>query len=238
MEVVLDAATHVYSNTTTGERYTSVTNFISQYKKPFDKDFWSKKIAKRDGVDQQTVLDAWKDITVAAQNRGTNVHLVMERYIKEHYVEPGFEELVDSFVKRTNTVIKSDSNVLSETVLYSHEHRIAGTADLIVENGDIFHVMDFKTNKKFNFNSKYNEYFYQPIDYLQQCEFNTYTIQLSIYARLHEMMTGKRCGSLRVFYLREFQNRFWQEINCNYMRSTVDDLLGDHLKKQVELLVG
>lgn len=231
MEVVLDAATHIYTNTATGEQYTSVTNFIAQYKKPFDKDFWSKKIAAREGVDQQTILDTWKSITTTAQNRGTNVHLVMERYIKEQYVEPGSEELVDSFIKRTNAIIKPDSNILSETLLFNHPHKLAGMSDLIVENGDIFYVMDFKTNKKFNFVSKYNEYFYTPIDYLQQCEFNTYTIQLSIYAYMHELMTGKRCGGLKIFYLREFSGRFWQEINCSYMRSTIEKLFEDRAKK-------
>lgn len=234
MEVVLDAESHVYTNTHTQERYTSVTNFIAQYKKPFDKDFWSKRVAARDGVTQQAVLDSWKSITETAQTRGTNVHLVMERYIKEHYVEPGFEELVDSFIKRTSNIIKSDSLVLSETLLYSHAHKLAGTSDLIVENGDIFYVMDFKTNKKFNFVSKYNEYFFEPIDYLQQCEFNTYTIQLSIYARLYELMTHKRCGGLKIFYLRDFQGKFWQEINCTYIRSAVDELFTDRMKKLID----
>ena len=234
MDVVLDHATHVYTNTTNGERYTSVTNFISQFKKPFDKDFWSKRIAKRDGVDQQTVLDSWASITQTAQDRGTNVHLVMEQYLKDHTVVAGFEELVDSFIKRTNTIIKPKSKILSETLVYDHAHKLAGMSDLIVENADVFHVMDFKTNKKFNFSSKYNEYFYEPVDYLQQCEFNTYTLQLSIYAYMYEMMTGKHCGSLKIFYLREFSGKFWQEINCSYMKSAVQDMLQVRSKKLLE----
>jgi hypothetical protein len=109
---------------------------------------------------------------------------------------------------------------------------LAGTADLIVENDNIFYVMDFKTNKKFNFINKYNEYFYEPIDYLPQCEFTTYTIQLSIYAYMYELLTGKKCGGLKIFYLREFNDKtFWQEIPCTYMKSTVIDLFNDKLKK-------
>lgn len=234
MDVVLDHASHTYTNTHNGEKYTSVTNFISQFKKPFDKDFWSKKIAKRDGVDQQTVLDSWASITQTAQDRGTNVHTVMEQYIKDRTVTPGFEELVDSFIKRTNTIIKPNSKILSETLLYDHAHKLAGMSDLIVENADVFHVMDFKTNKKFNFASKYNEYFYEPVDYLQQCEFNTYTLQLSIYAYMYEMMTHKRCASLKIFYLREFSGKFWQEINCTYMKSAVRDMFAVRSKKLLE----
>ena len=77
MPVILDHDTHVYTNTETGETYTSVTTFIGSYKKKFDSDKWSKIVAKREGVSQKEILDKWCDITVVAQNRGTNVHLVM-----------------------------------------------------------------------------------------------------------------------------------------------------------------
>jgi len=230
MPVKLDHDTHIYTNTDTGERYTSVTTLIGAYKKPFDKDKWSKIVAQREGVSQDEILNRWQTITTSAQNRGTNVHLVMENYIKEKKIEKGYEELVDSFIKKTNGVILPNSTVLSEELLYSHEYKLAGTADLVVENKDIFFILDFKTNKKFNYINKYNEYFQEPIDYLPQCEFSTYTIQLSIYAWMHEQITGKKCGGLKIFYLREFKDKsgdktFWQEIPCTYMKSSVIDLL-------------
>ena len=232
MSVILNHDTHVYTNTETGETYTSVTTFIGKYKKPFDKDKWSKYVAQRDGLSQEEVLDKWSNITTTAQNRGTNVHLIMENYIKEKKIEKGYEEFVDSFIKKTNGIILPDSKILSEELLYSHEHKLAGTADLIVENKNIFHVMDFKTNKKFNYTNKYNEYFFEPIDYLPQCEFTTYTIQLSIYARMHELLTGKKCAGMKVFYLREFKDKtFWQDIPMIYMKDTVDKLLKDKLLK-------
>jgi len=232
MSVILNHDTHVYTNTETGETYTSVTTFIGKYKKPFDKDKWSKYVAQRDGLSQEEVLDKWSNITTTAQNRGTNVHLIMENYIKEKKIEKGYEEFVDSFIKKTNGIILPDSKILSEELLYSHEHKLAGTADLIVENKNIFYVMDFKTNKKFNYTNKYNEYFFEPIDYLPQCEFTTYTIQLSIYARMHELLTGKKCAGMKVFYLREFKDKtFWQDITMIYMKDTVDKLFMDKLSK-------
>ena len=232
MPVTLNHDTHVYTNTETGEVYTSVTTFIGKYKKPFDKDKWSKYVAQRDGLSQEEVLDKWSTITTTAQNRGTNVHLIMENYIKEKKIEKGYEEFVDSFIKKTNGIILPDSKILSEELLYSHEHKLAGTADLIVENKNIFHVMDFKTNKKFNYTNKYNEYFFEPIDYLPQCEFTTYTIQLSIYARMDELLTGKKCAGMKVFYLREFKDKtFWQDIPMIYMKDTVDKLFKDKLLK-------
>lgn len=233
MPVILDHDSHIYTNTDTGEQYTSVTTFIGGYKKPFDKDKWSKVVAEREGTTQEQILNKWSEITITAQNRGTNVHLVMENYIKTNKIQKGFEELVDSFVKKTTGIITPNSKILSEELLYSHEYKLAGMSDLIVENNNIFYVLDFKTNKKYNFVNKYNEYFFEPIDYLQQCEFNTYTIQLSIYAYMHEQLTGKKCGGLKVFYLREFKDKtFWQEIPSPYMKASVIDMLKDKKFKE------
>lgn len=234
MPVILDHDTHTYTNTENGDVYTSVTTLINTYKKKFDSDKWSKVVAKREGTTQEQILNKWSEITTTAQNRGTNVHLIMENFVKHNKIEKGYEELVDSFVKKTIGVIKPDSKILSEELLYSHEYKLAGTADLIVENDDIFYVLDFKTNKKFNFTNKYNEYFYEPIDYLPQCEFTTYTIQLSIYAHMHEQLTGKKCGGLKIFYLREFSNKiFWQEYACIFMKPTVLSLLNDKKLKDI-----
>lgn len=237
MPVKLDHDTHIYTNTETGEQYTSVTTLINVYKKKFDSEKWSKLIAQREGKTQQEILNKWSEITVTAQIRGTNVHLVMENFIKDKKIEKGFEELIDSFIKKTTGIIVPTSKIFSEELLYSHEYKLAGTADLVVENNDIFYIMDFKTNKKFNFINKYNEYFYEPIDYLPQCEFTTYTIQLSIYAWMHEQLTGKKCGGLKIFYLREFNDKtFWQEIPCTYMKSSVIDLLKDKKLKDFNKL--
>jgi ATP-dependent exoDNAse (exonuclease V) beta subunit len=232
MPVKLDHENHVYTNTDTGETYTSVTTLIGSYKKPFDSDKWSSIVAKREGVSQKEILNRWKDITVTSQKRGTNIHLVMEEYIKEKKITKGYEELIDSFIKKTTGIFKNNSLILSEELVYSHEAKIAGTADLIVETDNIFYIMDFKTNKKFNFINNYNDYFYEPIDYLPQCEFTTYTIQLSIYAYMYEKLTNKKCGGLKIFYLRDFNNKtFWQDIPCAYMKSTVIDLFQDFIKK-------
>ena len=231
-DVVLDHETHTYTNQYTQQKYMSVTTLIGKYKKPFDKMYWSKHIANRDGREQDDVLKEWETITKSAQSRGTNIHSIMENYLKNKYIEEGYDEIINSFDKKCKTIITQKSNILCESTVYSHDYRIAGTADVIVDNGEYFHILDFKTNKKFNFESKYKDYFYEPIDYLQQCEFNTYNIQLSIYAYLYEQLTGKKCSGLRIFYLREFEKKFWQEIPAAYMKHTVKELLHDYAKKE------
>ena len=93
--------------------------------------------------------------------------------------------------------------VLCENLMYNEDIKIAGTADLIYEHkGNEFTIGDFKTNKRFRFSSQYKEKMKLPVDHLDYCEFNTYALQLSFYAWLHEKQTGKRCRKCVIFYLR------------------------------------
>lgn len=226
MPVILDHENHIYTNTDTGEKYTSVTNFISLFKKPFDSDMWSKIIAKREGVSQQTILDKWKDVTKIACDRGTKIHLIMENWIKDKTVDKEYFDLAKSFTVKTSHIIRNDSVINSEILLHNHEYKLAGTADMIVENKNFFHVLDFKTNKAFDFHSKYNDYFYEPISHLSICKFNTYAIQLSIYAYMYELLSGKKCSGLTILYLSEYKGkRFWTDIPCNYMKDSVQSLM-------------
>ena len=236
MPVVLDHENHIYTNTDTGEQYTSVTTFIGLFKKPFDSDFWSKQVARREKVSQQTILDKWKDVTKIACDRGTKIHLVMEDWIKDKKVEHEYKDLAESFTKKTSFIINNDSVINSEILLYNHDHKLAGTADMIVENKNFFHVLDFKTNKKFNYHSKYNDYYYPPIDHLSHCEHNTYGIQMSMYAYMHELISGKKCAGLKILYLNDYKGkRFWQEIPCNYMKDTVKSMFNYRLEKLNEI---
>ena len=52
MTIIFDPKKHTYQNTVTKDYYISVTTFLGKYKKPFDKDHWSKVTAKRNGVTQ------------------------------------------------------------------------------------------------------------------------------------------------------------------------------------------
>lgn len=248
--IVLDPTTHTYTNIDTGEFYLSVSSLIGQFKKEFDKDGVSKRVAKNAGVDQQVVLDLWDQIKDTACVNGTDHHTVMEEYSKNGIVAPGFECLINSYNKIIAPITNDSSIIYSEKLVYSLEHKVAGTSDLIIDNGSVFYVLDFKTNKKFNFISKYRDYFKSPISYLQQCEFTTYSLQLSIYAYMYEQLTKKRCGGIKILYKRnlfdllsqhipeisanaakKLDKSYWEEINGIYMKPAVEDIFNVRLKK-------
>ena len=56
---------------------------------------------------------------------------------------------------------------------------------VINENG-LFDINDYKTNKVINFYSQYAKKLLPPMDHLDDCQYNIYALQLSIYAYFYE----------------------------------------------------
>ena len=75
------------------------------------------------------------------------------------------------------------------------------------------------------FYSEYNEFFKKPVDHLGVCEFNTYSLQLSLYAYLYELSSGKKCSGLVIFYK---NNDAWYPIRLNYMKREIIALIEDY----------
>ena len=222
MKIKFDEASHTYTHIDTKKPFISVTTLLGKYKQPFDRDGHSKRVAKREGVSQEFVLEMWEAEKNRACSRGTNIHKVLEDYINYGEVEGDWGWLCKSYDKAVERSVDSFKNILCENLLYDEDSAIAGTADLIFEHKNEFTVGDFKTNKKFKFSSPYSERLKDPISHLHNCEFNLYGLQLSLYAYLYERMSGKRCRKCVIFYLQD--DRF-VSYHINYMKAEVEAIL-------------
>lgn len=225
--VIFDPEEHKYTNDETGEVYISATTILGKYKPKFDADGMAERVARRDGISKQMVLDTWEAITKKATDKGSFVHKLLEDYILTGVRNDKVPWLFDSFDARIADNVEKYSKVHSEKLLYNHDYKIAGTADLIFDQGNYFYVGDFKTNKAFKFESKYNEFHLKPIDHLMCCEFNSYALQLSLYAYMYELLSGKKCKKLFIMYLRTDRKDF-DVHHVNYMKSEVQLLLEDY----------
>lgn len=203
-----DAIKHSYKNQFTGEEYISVSQLLSLYKKPFDSVKVAERIAKRDGKPVDEILLDWKKLNVESQQYGTSIHKAIETYHNTGTVEEGFEHIIESY--KELSIIDTDSdNLLSEERLWLHEYKLAGTSDIIrLEDKGGFSIFDIKTNKKFNLFSQYNDKLLAPLNHLTACEFTTYSLQISLYAYMYQMLTGRHVNQLGIFYYERNQNRF------------------------------
>jgi len=205
--LVFDPIKHVYTNQYTGEEYISVTTLLNKFKKQFDSQAISERIAKRDGGTPEEIRAKWKQHNDESKKYGSLIHSIIEKYNKTQVVTEGYDALIASY--KNLEIIGEDDQILSEEQLYSHTHKLAGTADIIrLEEKGGFSVFDIKTNKKFNFYSPYNEKLLYPIEHLSACEYTSYSLQLSMYAYMFEGITGRKLNQLGIIYYDRTANKF------------------------------
>jgi ATP-dependent exoDNAse (exonuclease V) beta subunit len=231
--IVFDEESHTYTNTELDIKYISVTTLLGKYKKPFDSDGHSKRVAAREGVSQEMVLELWATETKKATDKGTKIHKLMEDFIKNGITRPEFNFLYKSYDDLVRLCIGNFKTVKAESLLYNHDYCVAGMSDIIYENTNDFTVADFKTNKKFKFTTDFNDFFIDPVSHLTYCEFNMYALQLSMYAYMHELVTGKKCKKLVVFYLNQDK---WIPYHLNYMKTDIINIF-KHYKIQSKNLI-
>lgn len=169
--------THSYIDET-GGKYVSVTTLLKKYSNEFDPTGEiTKRYALKHGLTVEQVLANWKEIADQSLTRGKTIHRVIEDYFNTGVYDYEHKRLIEQ-VKW----LKITGKKKPEVMLHNTEYKLVGIADLIVENKNRFDIYDYKTNKKFNFCNQYNEKLKYPLDHLDDCEYNKYAMQLSMYA--------------------------------------------------------
>lgn len=237
--VYLEPIEHVYIHRKTGKKYNSVTKAIASIEPHFDAEAVSMAIVNQAddvkqeryiGMTQTEILDYWQMLNDEANTYGTKVHDIVEKYLKSEKWWFPEDELAKKVIEGYNN-LKVDEGIgmQPERIMFSEEFELAGMSDLIIDIDDVFFdVGDWKTNRVFNF---YNPYGYEtllkPFDHLQNCQWSIYTIQLSVYAYMYEIETGKKCRQIWVGYWDKTIETF-QKIQIMYLKHEARKLLELH----------
>ena len=245
--IEFNAEVHKYNLRKDGSEFRSVTRGLKSIKEPFDAKGISFAMAKRElgNMDfkliqkrAEEIREEWRLKADNAASYGTDVHKVCEDYLKTGIYDPGYEKLIQGI----NSIIHGAYHVFSERIFYSEKHKMAGTGDLsIIRQKMKYPVMDFydfKTNieKGIVFDSAkringelvkhYNRFLLHPVDYLEDCNYNLYALQLSIYAYMAQITYNVRVGRTGILFInKEFS---LEVIPVPYMRMEAEMVL-DHV---------
>lgn len=208
--IYLEPVEHKYYHKVTGESFKSVTTVLGMLEPEFNSEQIALAISMQDpskkkeqyqNMSQEEILAEWKRINDEANEYGTEVHEIMERYLLANKIYiPKNDYERDLISKFQGIDPMTNGTIYPETILFSEKHKLAGTADIIEDCGDYFNVWDWKTNKKFRFISEYDHWLNPPVSHLSDCQYNVYALQLSIYAYMFQMETKKKVGRLGIFY--------------------------------------
>ena len=196
----------------------SATSLIETYGQEFDSDNISQMVANKRGISQQEVLDEWKKENEFSCIKGSCIHLKAQSlWMKENY-EIDYNTIDDTIDKSR---LKKEYDIMSkqainfyndykdmydmiqdEFIVWSKEFDIAGSIDGIMYNKYTHQccILDFKSNKDLQFESKYHKKMKVPLHKLDDVNGQHYYIQLSIYKYLIEKYTNIKVDETFIVY--------------------------------------
>ena len=200
MSIVFNAEDHSYKSIDGAEgiSWTSVTTLISSLKKPFDAKAVAARVSKNKrskwyGIEPKTIEQIWKNEADRAVTLGTYYHNQRESDLcslssieREGITVPVISPSGEHDGIRYAPLQKLDPGVYPEHMVYLKSAGICGQSDLVeVVNGKV-NIIDYKTNKEIKKESFVNwegasEKMLDPVNHLDDCNFNHYALQLSIY---------------------------------------------------------
>lgn len=188
---------HRYFKQSTGEPLLSVTQVIKRFQEPFDTEYWTKYKAKEWDTTPDKVKYYWEHLRIIGAERGTLIHNYLEEALKRkkypieypnyikllpalEYVE--FHRSVLKMKEQADNFIKdfSDYNIVANELVAGTD-KVAGQIDFLTDRC----IIDFKTDKKIDTSNVYQN-FKAPIDHLQDCRYNKYCLQVSLYRYILE----------------------------------------------------
>jgi ATP-dependent exoDNAse (exonuclease V) beta subunit len=199
MSVIFKSQNHKYESVDSSEviEWTSVTSFISKYKKPFDAQTVAEKSSKSKkskwyGMSVQDILQAWENESTRAIDQGNWYHnqreadLLQLNTIERHgCILPIIRPLITDDIKYAPPQ-KLQEGMYPEHFVYLKSAGICGQSDLVeVAKGEV-NITDYKTNKEIKKESYVNwegvsQKMLPPVSHLDDCNFWHYALQLSTY---------------------------------------------------------
>ena len=212
--VSFEESGHIYTDIEEGFNYQSVSSFLSGFKKEFDRAGISKVMASSTGVSQSSILAEWDKKRDNAIDHGNAIHFGLEEYAKTgRCSDPALMECG----REIENIIGPYYRSFAEIIFWNKQYRVCGTSDRSILRCNtpnaILDVFDYKTNlergiyysstkvKNNNQVKHYKNFYFDPISHLEECNYNHYALQLSIYAYMAMITYGVKIGRLGIIYI-------------------------------------
>ena len=113
-----------------------------------------------------------------------------------------------------------------ELVVGDEDYGLGGMVDCLFYNkkSNMLEVWDYKTNKAINTKNNYGQRFKKPIEHLDVCEINTYSLQLSLYKHIIEKNTNLKIGNCYLIWISE-KNKNYKVFKCKDLETEIKLML-------------
>jgi ATP-dependent exoDNAse (exonuclease V) beta subunit len=183
---------------------------------------------------QKEIKKAWKLKNLNSQIKGTEFHKVQEdlSYSRGYELNKVDGRKYKTFVKpdigHDNYSLNLETledGYYPELLLWNNQYMLAGQADKVyittIRKYRYFDIGDYKTNEEIKTSNKYQSML-SPLDHLDNCNYNHYQLQLSLYAWMLEQY-GFKCRNLSFDHYPE--GKLVKTYEFTMLRKEVDRLL-------------
>jgi len=189
---------HVYK--LDDKTYTSVTTLVHRCFSEFDADKILEKMrikgTKYDGMTKEEIKEMWNKNALEAQQQGTRMHAVIERYYKNEEVTSDEWALPEMQQFKTFTEMNALTPYGVEWRIYIEEVQLAGTIDFVALNEDgTLDLYDWKRAKQMDVHNSYNKYS-SIVHHIPDTNFGHYTVQLNLYKYMIEQKYNKKVRNM------------------------------------------
>lgn len=250
-DVIFNDGDHSYINQLTNKKYTSVTTVIHEYETPFDDSVWLPIKAKEYNVSIDSVDYAWTFLNELSTYKGSAIHNFIEQYyfnkthvypqneiISNFGYDPVFKDYEyikkNQFLEFANISRNKLIPIKPEMIVYDNDYMISGMLDMIFYNvkKGMLEIWDWKTNKKLNTQNRFQN-MKKVLSHLDQCEINTYSLQLHTYKHIIEKNTGiKFSDDCYIVWFFE-GNKSYEIIKTKDMTYEVEIMIENFVSKKV-----
>ena len=220
----------------------SATSLIETYGQEFDSDSASQMVANKRGISQQEVLNEWKKENEFSCIKGSCIHLkaqslwmgtnyeidynTINNNIDKNRLKKEYDIMSKQAINFYNDYKDMYDMIQDEFIVWSKEFDIAGSIDGIMYNKYTQQccILDFKSNKDLQFESKYHKKMKVPLHKLDDVNGQHYYIQLSIYKYLIEKYTNIKVDETFIVYFNINADNY-EIIEIPYLEKEVKEIL-------------
>lgn len=214
---------HKYSNLDKENtiEWISVTKLIHQFVEPFDSKLVAEKCStgknpKYKGKTAEEILEMWANENKRAIQLGSWYHEQREQDVLScnTITRDGIELPIISPIVEDGIKLAPDQTITSgvypEHLVYLKSVGVCGQADRVEVVGNRIDIYDYKTNKEiktegFKYWDGTKKMMLGPLRHLEDCEFNTYALQLSTYMfMMLKHNYNLELGNLEIYHI-EFE---------------------------------
>lgn len=181
-----------------GEReLISVSAFTKKFEQKKDWKAIATKVAKKEGKTTKEIMDLWDMKRNKGTEAGTIVHSIKEHETLGsgvyHYNNEDLairECPLENNIKQSLNINEIESgHVYPELMIYDLELGICGQSDEVVIQNNTINILDFKTDKSIEYKAYSSQWveaekLMPPLQHLDACNYNIYSIKMSLYMYL------------------------------------------------------